>query len=160
MRPPSDDSDGTFTEDDQGNWHPVHTTPGGITIAFDHAHSITVESLTDTDRYENAKCTCGWLGRRVLRSSGTATEEGREHLAVVNALDALYRSDTTAEAVTTVTDTSVTTQFILITGNPVDGFTYIGPYATAEEASEEGDNGPLGGEGDWWVAPLQSTEVE
>lgn len=44
---------------------------------------------------------------------------------------------------------------ILITGNPVDGFSYYGPFKTGEDAIEHGNNrhGP-----DWWIAPLYATE--
>ncbi len=42
--------------------------------------------------------------------------------------------------------------FIVITGNPVDGFTYHGPFVSAEDANAYAEDLPT----DWWVAPLQS----
>lgn len=45
-------------------------------------------------------------------------------------------------------------QYIIITGNPVDGFVHIGPYATADEANIDADDGT----GDWWVATLYPPE--
>lgn len=44
---------------------------------------------------------------------------------------------------------------ILVTGNPVDGFTFIGPYANADEAI---DDAPC--DSDWWTAPLDAPESE
>ena len=41
-------------------------------------------------------------------------------------------------------------KYILIFGNPVDGFTYRGPFDTEEKAIEYGD--PIAEE--WWTAPL------
>jgi hypothetical protein len=41
-------------------------------------------------------------------------------------------------------------QFILVTGNPVDGFNYTGPFPTSEAAMREGE----GADGDWWIARL------
>lgn len=40
---------------------------------------------------------------------------------------------------------------LLITGDPIDGFTYRGPFASHEAACAAGDEL---GEPDWWVAPL------
>jgi hypothetical protein len=42
-------------------------------------------------------------------------------------------------------------KFILITGNPVQGFQYLGPFDTHTDAENAGDH--LTG-GDWWVATL------
>lgn len=42
---------------------------------------------------------------------------------------------------------------IVITGNPVYGFKFFGPYPTRDDAIEAGqwfDNA------DWWVAPLEA----
>jgi len=40
--------------------------------------------------------------------------------------------------------------WILIGGNPVDGFSFEGPFDSREAAIERGEElGP-----DWWIAPL------
>lgn len=44
---------------------------------------------------------------------------------------------------------------ILITGNPVDGFEYFGPFKTGKEAITYGEE-RLGN--DWWIAPLRGKE--
>jgi hypothetical protein len=46
--------------------------------------------------------------------------------------------------------------FILITGNPVDGFTYEGPFATADLALDyvEYTDPP-----DYWIAQLEQPEA-
>ncbi len=41
--------------------------------------------------------------------------------------------------------------FIVIAGNPVDGFSFYGPYSTHDEACEWGER--ANGE-EWWVAAL------
>ena len=41
---------------------------------------------------------------------------------------------------------------ILITGDPVDGFEYFGPFKTGEEAIAAGEDHL---DGDWWIAPLR-----
>ena len=51
--------------------------------------------------------------------------------------------------------------FILIIGDPVDGFTHIGPFTTREDAIEVGER--LTGKtdlyvGDWWIIPLTSPD--
>lgn len=44
--------------------------------------------------------------------------------------------------------------YIIITGNPLDGFSYIGPYSNADEASTAAD---LAGLVDsWWLAILDN----
>ena len=44
---------------------------------------------------------------------------------------------------------------IVVTGNPVDGFNYIGPFKTADDAIEWADaKSDL--EGDWWIAALEA----
>lgn len=48
--------------------------------------------------------------------------------------------------------------YILITGNPVDGFEYIGPFATAEDAGEHANTDGNIEEGDWWIATIESPE--
>lgn len=40
---------------------------------------------------------------------------------------------------------------ILVTGNPVTGFTFYGPFDTANDAGEAGDKLTLV---DWWVGQL------
>ena len=49
-------------------------------------------------------------------------------------------------------------QYIVITGNPVDGFTYTGPFDTFDEAHCWATEFQTGD--DWWIARLrpQSTE--
>ncbi len=43
------------------------------------------------------------------------------------------------------------TDFILIKGNPVDGFEFVGPFPSNEDAMEHGDSVKT----DWWVAELE-----
>jgi hypothetical protein len=45
------------------------------------------------------------------------------------------------------------TPHIIVTGNPVDGFRYIGPFGNAEEAVEWAEHVDL--EPDWWVAEVR-----
>ena len=48
--------------------------------------------------------------------------------------------------------------FIVITGDPVDGFSHIGPFKTMEDAIEWAQTHKST---DWWAAPLRSpTEWE
>lgn len=47
---------------------------------------------------------------------------------------------------------------IVITGNPVSGLNFYGPFDTANEAVEYGHRNDEGG--DWWVAPLVTPEPE
>jgi hypothetical protein len=47
---------------------------------------------------------------------------------------------------------------IVITGNPVDGLFFYGPFATADEASDWAETNHDGQ--DWWIAPLASQEQE
>lgn len=42
---------------------------------------------------------------------------------------------------------------IIIHGNPVDGFSYIGPFPNSEAAVDHAENERLAG--DWWIAPLE-----
>jgi hypothetical protein len=46
--------------------------------------------------------------------------------------------------------------WLLISGNPVDGFRYYGPFGSHEAATMTGTDF-LEGNGDWWVAELQDT---
>ena len=43
---------------------------------------------------------------------------------------------------------------IIITGNPVDGFTYTGPFPDRESAIDAATWGVVETEADWWVADL------
>lgn len=45
---------------------------------------------------------------------------------------------------------------IIITGNPVDGFEYIGPFETGAEAVDWAHSNPIKEE--WWIAPLTVSE--
>ncbi len=50
-------------------------------------------------------------------------------------------------------------QFILIYGNPIDGFSYVGPFDSRDDASQYAeDDAPA----DWWIvtldAPAYATE--
>ena len=44
-------------------------------------------------------------------------------------------------------------QFIVIYGNPAEGFTYVGPFASHDDAVDyaQVDNAPS----DWWIILLQ-----
>lgn len=44
---------------------------------------------------------------------------------------------------------------LLIVGNPVDGFQYIGPFADAGDATSYAEEHC---HADWWVAEMQSME--
>ncbi|UTU07693.1 hypothetical protein CcrC1_gp008 [Caulobacter phage C1] len=47
--------------------------------------------------------------------------------------------------------------FILIVGNPVDGYAYYGPFHDHDDATNYAEN--TGTEGNpWWVAPLEEAE--
>lgn len=46
-------------------------------------------------------------------------------------------------------------KYILIAGNPVDGFTFTGPFATPDEAHNAGE--AIHG-GDWWIGKLTPPE--
>lgn len=48
------------------------------------------------------------------------------------------------------------TKHIIIDGNPVDGFTFTGPYDSMDDAIAAGEaNRGI----EWWVAPLDEPEV-
>lgn len=47
-------------------------------------------------------------------------------------------------------------KYILIFGNPVDGFTYLGPFDSTEEANDYADDKIR--RDDWWVAILDKPE--
>lgn len=46
---------------------------------------------------------------------------------------------------------------IIIIGNPVDGFQFIGPFKTLDDAIEWESNVAIGA--DWWVAPIETTRA-
>lgn len=46
-------------------------------------------------------------------------------------------------------------QLILVTGNPVDGFTFTGPFDSQESIGEAGEKSGA----DWWIAHLQSAST-
>lgn len=46
------------------------------------------------------------------------------------------------------------TQHILITGNPVDGFAFTGPFTYPEDASEAGEASQT----DWWLGVLEPSD--
>ena len=48
-------------------------------------------------------------------------------------------------------------RYILITGNPVNGFKFCGPYDTHHDAVVDGEHVH---NGDWWVAELYSFPYE
>jgi hypothetical protein len=49
-------------------------------------------------------------------------------------------------------------KYILITGDPVDGFFYYGPFDTNDDAVAYADDEQHGM--DWWVAELQPPKKE
>jgi len=48
------------------------------------------------------------------------------------------------------------TPVMIISGNPIDGFQHVGPFATAEDAARFGNT--LDSDSDWWIAPLYPPE--
>jgi hypothetical protein len=53
--------------------------------------------------------------------------------------------------------------FIIMAGNPIDGFKYIGPFATSDEATTWGEDNEdriteneAAAGAEWWVLPLES----
>jgi len=49
------------------------------------------------------------------------------------------------------------TQYLLIAGDPVNGFQYVGPFATPSEAHDKGEQ--LGFE-EYWIARLDAPNPE
>jgi hypothetical protein len=47
---------------------------------------------------------------------------------------------------------------IIIIGNPVDGFEYIGPFKTGEDAVAWA-NQDANIDGEWWIAPLEAKDA-
>lgn len=50
-------------------------------------------------------------------------------------------------------------EHILVTGNPVDGFRFLGPFPTVADASLYPD-GLIRFDDDWWIAPLERPEYD
>lgn len=44
-------------------------------------------------------------------------------------------------------------QFLVVVGNPVDGVSFFGPFASADEASTWCECGGVR-DSEWWVAPI------
>lgn len=44
---------------------------------------------------------------------------------------------------------------VLVCGNPVDGFSFVGPFPSDDDAREYGENDT---DGDWWVTALESPQ--
>jgi hypothetical protein len=49
-------------------------------------------------------------------------------------------------------------QYIVLAGSPFDGFTHYGTFSSFDEAQKWAD-GYLGFNLEWWVAKLESVEV-
>lgn len=47
---------------------------------------------------------------------------------------------------------------ILIYGNPVDGFCYIGPFKTADDAINAAETDDRLHDSEWWIAPLEAKQ--
>jgi hypothetical protein len=48
---------------------------------------------------------------------------------------------------------------IIVIGNPVDGFNFIGPFTTAQDAVRHAnEDGNIDAE--WWIAPLEGPDQE
>jgi hypothetical protein len=45
---------------------------------------------------------------------------------------------------------------LIVTGNPVDGFKFIGPFDTRDDAVDSASRGEI--DKDWWVADLHPVE--
>lgn len=44
---------------------------------------------------------------------------------------------------------------LLVTGNPVDGFSFVGPFDDHAKASEWADRRM---DSDWWIVPIEKPE--
>ena len=55
-----------------------------------------------------------------------------------------------------ITDVSLAPQYILVYGDPVDGFYFRGPFASNESAVDFANTNDYGR--DWWVAELNPVE--
>ena len=49
-------------------------------------------------------------------------------------------------------------QSIIVTGNPVDGFEFYGPFKSITEAAEHANTDGLFDDHDWWVADLHAVK--
>lgn len=49
-------------------------------------------------------------------------------------------------------------KYIIVTGNPVDGFTFMGPFGTRESAIEWTEDNSRDLSADWWIAALTAIE--
>lgn len=49
---------------------------------------------------------------------------------------------------------------VILTGNPVDGFSIIGPFSTRDDAFYSGETDLTLRDADWWVAHLQAPNTE
>lgn len=47
--------------------------------------------------------------------------------------------------------------FIIMTGNPVDGFSFYGSYPSREEAAEDATVNIT--QADWWIVELQPADM-
>ena len=72
----------------------------------------------------------------------------------VDQVKAMLGSDLIGETIATRRTKIRTGLHIVVTGNPVDGFAFYGPFKTAEHANEEADEAFRHEE--WWIAPLQA----
>ena len=45
-------------------------------------------------------------------------------------------------------------QFLIILGNPVDGYNYVGPFASSDEANDWGERNEAKYETEWWITCL------
>lgn len=49
-------------------------------------------------------------------------------------------------------------KWIIVTGNPVDGFEFTGPYDTQSDASDAANNDGVVDDVDYWIAKLNTPE--
>lgn len=45
--------------------------------------------------------------------------------------------------------------FIIVTGDPIEGFTFVGPFDSEKDAAKHGNTDGNLKAGDWWIAPLE-----
>lgn len=48
---------------------------------------------------------------------------------------------------------------IIVTGNPIEGFNFIGPFPSVQDAATHGNSDADIPPADWWVAPLEAPEA-
>jgi hypothetical protein len=51
----------------------------------------------------------------------------------------------------------MTNPFLIVAGNPVDGFSFIGPFEGRLAAIDYGEQFA---DGDWWIAPIDPVEEQ